>query len=152
MNIRGFTLLETLIYIALFGVLMTGTLVTVYELLLSFEHNSRAIAIQEEGIFLQRKINWALVGATTVSIPNASTLIITRPDLFTQSPLTVRVNGGKAYLKREDSNETVLTGEGFLVTDVHITTISAQSNTPTHVRITYTINDVPFVYETYLHF
>jgi prepilin-type N-terminal cleavage/methylation domain-containing protein len=152
MNTQGFTLLETLIYIALFSVLMTGTLVTVYELLLSSEHNKLALAIQEEGTFLQRKINWALSGATTVTVSNAETLIITRPDLNSESPLVLRFGGGRVYLKRGGEDEAVLIGEAFVLSDVSITTIPAVGLIPTQVRVGYKINGVSFMYEVYLRF
>lgn len=152
MNIYGFTLLETLIYIALFGVLMTGTLVTVYELLLSSEHNKIALAIQEEGTFLQRKINWALSGATAVNVPNSETLIITRPDLNSESPLVLRFDEGRVYLEREGGDESILTGEAFVITDVFITTMPAVGLIPTQIHVGYKINGVAFVYLTYLHF
>jgi prepilin-type N-terminal cleavage/methylation domain-containing protein len=152
MNKHGFTLLETLIYIALFGVLMTGALVTVYELLLSFEHNGVAIAVQEEGTFIHRKLNWALSGSTGVTVPNTHTISINRPDLGTESPLVFSFSDEKVYLTRGSGVETILSGLEFNITDVAITTVPPSGTISTKVRVLYNINSIPFMYETYLHF
>ncbi len=44
----GFTLVEVVIYIGLFGILMTGGIVATYQLLQGGAHNETAINIQEE--------------------------------------------------------------------------------------------------------
>lgn len=150
MNERGFTLLETLIYIALFSVLMTGALITVYELLLSSEYNRMHISIQEEGTFIQRKLNWAFKGATDVSLLNAHTIIITRPDLHSQSPLIIRFDDTTVYFKRGTHDEVVLTGKEFAVTDVVMSISPSLGNIPPQVRISYKVNDVPYVYYHHL--
>ncbi len=150
MKIKGFTLLETLIYIALFGVLMSGALVTVYELLISSERTSSSVATITEGEFINRKLSWALSGAYAVSVPNAYTLIITRSDLGFESPLQFSMHDGGMYLKRGTQEETRLTGDAFSIADVSIETVPSQDNLPMLVRITYTVNLMPFIYETYL--
>lgn len=152
MNKYGFTLLETLIYIALFGVLMTGALVTVYELLRSAEENRFAIAIQEEGIFIQRKLNWALSGATVVTMPNAHSISISRADLGGQSPLVFSFKDETVYLKRGIAEEVKMIGDTFNVTDAAFMVSLPSGNISTKIRALYKINGVPFVYETYLLF
>jgi prepilin-type N-terminal cleavage/methylation domain-containing protein len=152
MSKRGFTLLETLIYIALFGVLMTGALVTVYELLQSFEYNRTDISIQEEGMFIQRKIHWALQGATAITLSNPTTLVISRPDLNSESPLTIRFFDGKVYFKRAGSDEVVLTGDVFIISEVQMTVVQAFGNVPTQIHVRYEVNNMPFMFSTFLHF
>ncbi len=152
MKIQGFTLLETLIYIALFGVLMSGALVTVYELLLSSEHNQSLIAIQEEGTFINRKLSWALSGATSVSIIGTSTLQIVQPNLGSPSPLQFSFYNQKVYLKRGSTLGASLVGDEFLITDATIETILSSNGLPSLIHVTYDINTIPFVFETYLHF
>ncbi len=152
MSKHGFTLLETLIYIALFGVLMTGALITVYELLQSFENNRTDIAIQEEGMFIQRKIHWALQGATAVTLSTPYTLVISRPDLNSESPLTIRFFDGKVYFKRTGSDEVVLTGDAFVLSEMHMTVVPTLGNVPTQIHMHYEVNNVPFMFTTYLQF
>lgn len=149
---RGFTILETVIYIALFSILMTGILVTVYELLAGGAQNRESVAIQEEGTFINRKISWALGGATAITVPNTKTLVITRPDLGGQSPLTISESGGHMLISRGSVAGTPLTTAEFTVGDVNISLIPATASGPMGVSIEYTIESVPFVFKSYLRY
>jgi type II secretory pathway pseudopilin PulG len=60
MKNRGFTLIEVVLYIGLFGILVGGVIIAAYQLLEGGDRNQVNILIQEEGTFLNRKINWAL--------------------------------------------------------------------------------------------
>ena len=152
MKTKAFTLFETLIYMALFGVLMSSALIAVYDLQRSAEYNRTGIAIQEEGTFINRKLNWMLMGATAVVISNPYTIAITRNDLGSQSPLHFSIHDNRAYLRRSGNIEVPLTGDEFLVTNMSIQVVPPEAQLPTRIRITYAVNQVPFVYETYLYF
>ena len=151
MTSRGFTLLETIIYIALFGVLMSGVLVAVYQLIDGGIRNMQSVAVQEEGLFINRKISWALSGATTVTAPDAKTLIIVRPDLGAQSPLTITEQAGEMRLARSTAAPLPLTTAELMVADTNITVVPAGAGIPASVRVSYTVEGVPFVFKTYLH-
>lgn len=69
---RGFTLIETIIYLALFSILMAGILSSVYILFESSDRNQSKATLQEEKEYLLGKINWALNGAQTISTPAAN--------------------------------------------------------------------------------
>ena len=66
---KGFTLIETVIYIALFTILMGGALITSYNLIEGSESAQVKATIQEEGNFVLRKLNWALSGLSSVNTP-----------------------------------------------------------------------------------
>lgn len=151
-NMRGFTLLETVIYIALFSILMSGVLVTLFQLLDAGTMNRTAVAVQEEGTFVNRKINWALAGATAVNVPNTKTLTITRPDLGAQSPLQITESAGEMRISRGGATPVPLTTSEFEVADTEISVIPPASGVPTAVRVSYTIEGTPFVFITYLRF
>ncbi len=71
---KGFTLIEAVVYLALFGILMGGAIVAAYN---AFEGMSRGQAhamLEEEGNFLMGKINWALAGAQSVNAPTSGTV------------------------------------------------------------------------------
>jgi Tfp pilus assembly protein PilE len=77
---RGFTLVETLVYIALFGILVGGFVVSAYAL---FESNNRNLAkasLQQEKDFVVGKINWALSGAVTNPTITGNSISITKYD------------------------------------------------------------------------
>jgi prepilin-type N-terminal cleavage/methylation domain-containing protein len=65
---RGFTLIETLIYIALLGLIMTGALLTAYDLIGSATQVTGNATVVDEGSFVGRKIAWSLTGSTTPTV------------------------------------------------------------------------------------
>lgn len=97
MKKRGFTLIEAIVYLALFSILMSGALVSVYTLLGSSARNQTKATVQEEGSFLIGKIDWALTGAKVINSPavntSGNTLIVSRYDA-SLSPVVITVSGG----------------------------------------------------------
>jgi prepilin-type N-terminal cleavage/methylation domain-containing protein len=149
--IRGFTLMEVLIYIGLFSILMSGAVVAAYQLMGSGTHNQLSVLTQEEGTFLNRKINWALTGASAVNVSGGgSTLTITRPDLGAQSPLVISGTGGTITLMRSGSAQVVLSSASLQVTDVSFVVTPAAFGRPTEVDVSFLVNTLPFVFKTYL--
>ncbi|OGE82152.1 MAG: hypothetical protein A3B10_02355 [Candidatus Doudnabacteria bacterium RIFCSPLOWO2_01_FULL_44_21] len=74
---NGFTLIETLIYIALFTIIIGGAMVAVYQIIESTNRTNERVVIQEDVNFLLRKLDWALTGASAVSA-TATTLTVTK--------------------------------------------------------------------------
>lgn len=70
---KGFTLIETIIYLALFSIIIGGVLVSAYQIIQASTQSQENALIQEEGHFLVAKINWALTGARTVTFPASGT-------------------------------------------------------------------------------
>jgi type II secretory pathway pseudopilin PulG len=68
----GFTLIETLLYIALFGIIIVGIVASAYVFFESSDRNQTKSMLQSEGDFLIAKIDYALDGATAVTIPAAN--------------------------------------------------------------------------------
>ena len=67
--------METMVYIALFGIIMSGAVVGTYNLLEGGRRNIDSTKIEEEGTFLNRKINWALTSATGASVSGGGTTL-----------------------------------------------------------------------------
>jgi prepilin-type N-terminal cleavage/methylation domain-containing protein len=83
----GFTLIEVLLYLALFSIIMGGVLISVLNMVEGVGRTRGLIEIQQEGAFIQSKISWALTGAQIVSDPPigtpGSTLSLTKFDSTT---------------------------------------------------------------------
>jgi hypothetical protein len=144
-----------MIYIALFSILMTGAMIGAYNLLEAGGRNVTAIGIQEEGTFINRKINWALTGASAVNASaDGTTLTITRPDLGAQSPLVIVGNGTAISIARGAGVATGLNSERFPVsnpTSGKIFVMRAGSGgKPPAVTISFQIQGKPFIFRTYV--
>src|SRR5258708_2532449 len=77
-NSAGFTLIETLVYLALLTVIMGSFLVVVFEIIESNSKNQVKIDVREDGNFLIGKIESSMNGATAIAVQNGGkTLVIT---------------------------------------------------------------------------
>ncbi len=141
--------MEVIIYIGLFSILMSGSVVAAYQLMGSGSHNELSVSTQEEGTFLNRKINWALTGASAVS-GGGTTLTITRPDLGAQSPLVIASSGTNLTLSRGGSAQTVLNSAAFSINNVSFVITPAAFGRPTEVDVNFFVDTTPFVFKTYL--
>lgn len=94
----GFTLIETLLYIALFTIVVGGGLVTIFGLLQSSDGTRQRIAIEAEGNFVMKKLDWAINGST-ITIPTPETLSLVRDGVthtfaFSGNAITLATDGG----------------------------------------------------------
>lgn len=69
---RGFTLIETLVYLGLYAIIILGALAAAYGMFESSAHNETAAMIEEEGDYLTAKIDWALSDAASIRLPASS--------------------------------------------------------------------------------
>jgi prepilin-type N-terminal cleavage/methylation domain-containing protein len=76
---KGFTLIETIIYLALFAIFLGGAVATAYNMFEASGRNQTKNIVQEEGNFLIAKIEWALAGTQIVNSPLANNLPCTLP-------------------------------------------------------------------------
>jgi prepilin-type N-terminal cleavage/methylation domain-containing protein len=75
----GFTLIEVIIYLALFSIVIGGGMVATYQIIQSKDSGANHVIMEDEANFLLRKINWALTGATPPISPlPASTLTVSK--------------------------------------------------------------------------
>jgi prepilin-type N-terminal cleavage/methylation domain-containing protein len=70
---KGFTLIEVVVYLGLFSVLMSGVIVSAYNIIESEKRNETKGLLNNEAEYIVGKINWALTGAQVVNIPTPGT-------------------------------------------------------------------------------
>jgi len=68
---KGFTLIEMIVYIALFALLLAGGITTAVQLSFANAGAQENVSTQREGNFVLQKIHWALVGSE-LSTPTGS--------------------------------------------------------------------------------
>ena len=81
---RGFTLIEIVIYLALFSLVLAGFILVTYNLVQGSAQVQSKAVLNEEMAFLLHKIDWALTGAESsqVTVVSPSVLQITKPSLL----------------------------------------------------------------------
>jgi type II secretory pathway component PulJ len=99
---RGFTLIEAIIYLALFSILMGGAVVAAYGIFSSATRVGTMTMLQEESDFMLAKIEWVLSGAKAITAPAAgvtgTSLIVAKWDTTLGDPITVAKNGADLML------------------------------------------------------
>ncbi len=144
MKISGFTLLETIVYCALFGVLMTSALVTVYSLMDSNDRAKQSISLIAEAAFINQKLVWVFTGAANVTAIDAQTVHIARPDLGTDNPLVLEAFSNNWYLTRGSAQPQALTGLPFAITEVVV------NHNASELTIDYKLNGESFQFYTHI--
>jgi prepilin-type N-terminal cleavage/methylation domain-containing protein len=95
----GFTLIESIIYLALFSIVIAGGMIAAYGIIQSSDNGSNHITLQEEANFILRKINWAMTGSNTITvISSPPSLSVTKSGLpillFDMSSSDLRLTRG----------------------------------------------------------
>ncbi|HEY4477202.1 MAG TPA: prepilin-type N-terminal cleavage/methylation domain-containing protein [Candidatus Paceibacterota bacterium] len=141
---KGFTLIETIIYIALMALLISGGVVTTFYVADSAQKNKSDVNIQAEGNFIVRKIEWAVTGASDLSIPSVTELLVTKPSgnlnfkLNNSNPLDIYIELNGSRLS--SSRVTIAGGTMFAPT----------AGLPKGVTVNFTVNNKPFTLTKYL--
>jgi Tfp pilus assembly protein PilE len=96
----GFTLIEVVIYLALFAMLFGGAVLAAYNVIEGSGRNQTRAQLQEEGQFLLAKISWVLSGAQAVNSPtaNAQSSILSLVK-YGGSSFTVSASGSNVQLQ-----------------------------------------------------
>ncbi len=122
----GFTLIETLIYVAFFTMLI-GTLLSItYQTIASTDQVNRKITIQQEGNFLLKKIDWALTGldlaangGNPIALPSSGTGNILQAYKygFAQSPISFSQNGSSLEMSVQGGLPVKLNSSNVIVSN-----------------------------------
>lgn len=144
MKNSGFTLLETIIYLALFSVLMSGATVTVYQLLSSIDKDERTLKVLTESNFINQKLDWALSGKSEIEIIDSDTFKITRVDDPSISPVIFYFYDTQLYLSRNGGVPLLLTNNTLKISDVTVSYVSGR------LQYNYKINGDQFWFVAYV--
>ncbi|OGI57592.1 hypothetical protein A3B85_00770 [Candidatus Nomurabacteria bacterium RIFCSPHIGHO2_02_FULL_37_13] len=113
----GFTLIETILYIALFSLLIGTAFVTVYQLIDSSGKLNIKNTTQGEGNFVLRKINWTMIGTSTFSISGSELTINKYDGITVKIKLGSGADAGKILM--DDTGSFVpITTNNVQVTDL----------------------------------
>jgi type II secretory pathway pseudopilin PulG len=75
-NQKGFTLIETIIYIALFFIIIGGGMVGAYQIVQNTDRTEARTVLEQDSNFILRKIDWAITGAINVNVVSPTHLFI----------------------------------------------------------------------------
>ena len=140
---NGFTLLETLVYIALLGILITGVFSVAYNLMEGTARINKKILLHEEATFILRKIGWAIADATSITIPSANVLSINKIH-FAQNPIIFDESGGIVRITRGSGIAIPLNSVRAPVEDLSFTHVPRSGIKPEGVQVILSIHGQQF--------
>jgi prepilin-type N-terminal cleavage/methylation domain-containing protein len=132
-NKRGFTLIEVIIYIALFSVLLGTAFVTAYELIQGSDSLSTKNTTASEGSFVIRKLNWVLTK-------------------YDGDISNFRLNDNKIEVKESTEANTFLpiTTDNVTVGSLLFTYLPPSGGAPSGITATFVMNGTTFTTTKYL--
>jgi len=136
MTHRGFTLIETLVYLALFTLIIGGFVASAYMLFQTSDRNQTKAMMQDEANFLIGKINLALSGARSVTKP-----LIIAP-ATTASDSTLEVPGFTLFRSGDDMqlNGRALNNTNVVISRLVFIRTYAGGTNPDSVEAGFTIS------------
>ena len=149
---RGFTLIEVILYIALFGTMISASLTTLYPLLSSIEKQNAHTSDTTEVAFVLQKITWLIVRQKTIDMPKdnatSSTLRVTTRDAKKYS---IRQQGTSLEMSIDGHTFIPLTRSGTMVENFIVTHVPESSAHLRTVHISFSLNGIaygPLSYES----
>lgn len=156
---RGFTLIETIIYIGLFGILISGVFVSIYPFLTGAEYITKRVATEAEATFVMWKIRWALAESVTTQSssvsepdpgdPAADELVISGSDTYTFDD-----DDGRIRLKKNSGTALPITSERIEFSDFSVTQDAlSNDDLPRSVTVSFKADGTDYGPVTYyVHF
>ncbi len=144
---KGFTLIETIIYIALFSLLVGTVFITAYEIITSSRSLSTRTEVQNEGNFVIRKINWVLTGVEIINTPSTSKAKNLRVVKYDGTKIHICLEENKikihegTYGNCSDSNYINLNTDNVSVSDLEFEFIPAVGTGPSGIKSTIIITE-----------
>ena len=154
-NKNGFTLIEVIIYIALFSLLMGTAFITAYQLIDGTSKLNTKTVVQEEGNFVMRKLNWDLTGLDSTvspivdnSIACSNTLRVEKVN-FSMNPIRLRLNSNALEISENEGTYVPITTTNVKVTCLKFSVIPPFGSGPSGLSATTTISETDFAVTKY---
>ena len=116
----GFTIIEMIIYVALFSIIMGSLVATAFYLSKSAIDTSGKVTTEEEINFVLKKFDWAFTGAESDSIdvgtPNQLSL---ENESVSPDPIVIRLNGENDIEMEIEGDVHLLTTKNVSVEDLN---------------------------------
>ena len=148
-NMRGFTLIETIIYVGLFGILFAGVIGSTYPLFKSAEQLTAKVIDDGEGIFAAQKISMLLASSTcainTPSAGNTGTILTVATysgsTCVGGNTYSVTQNGGTLSLQKNSGVITPLTTARVTIANFSVKHVAPNAGIPRYIEYSFTTDN-----------
>ncbi len=120
-NQSGLTLIEVVIYVALVSFILSGVLLSVYNILSRTDNLASRNNLEQEAGFIMAKIDWALDGVASISLPLPNTTggsLSLLNDGYSSGSLSFALSGDYIFLQRGTNEPVVLNSDRVKVSSL----------------------------------
>ena len=135
---KGFTLIEIIIYMALLSLTIGFILVGVYQILDSKTGVLARTSVEEEANFLMKKIKWALTNVDAINQPAAattSTTLSVNKFNFPSNPVVINLSGSDINITYAANPAVILNSEDVAIKELVFENISSGSNPAVKIKL-----------------
>ncbi len=151
MSKQGFTLIETIIYIAILAFLIGSGITAAFYIIDSSGKNKTDINIQAEGHFLLRKIDWVLTGATVITVPaSGSHGAVLQTNKGGVGTVLIDAVSGRARISVSGGPALEITSSRVNVQNINFMHVAVMGSRPEEVEASSTINGQSLTITKYL--
>lgn len=150
---RGFTLIETVIYTALFSVIIGLTVGAVYQIIEGSGNLQKNIIADSEALFLTRKIEWALSGVSVVNSPTSGltgTSLSVDKINYAQNPIVFDLDSNNLRVKKGLASPVILNSVNVTISDLQFEHLAKGLYRPAAIKTAFKVNGEPFSTTIYL--
>lgn len=146
----GFTLIETIIYMGLFGILIAGVLGTAWPFLSGADRVSRKVLTESESAFAMRKIHTALASSTcSISVPASDTIRITHYNTSgtgcnSSDYETITLTAGAFTIAKNTGSSLPFTSDRVVISNFVVGETAPRAGFPRYVEYSFTGNTVAY--------
>lgn len=141
---RGTTLVELILYIALISIFMGGAITFAWDIIYSRVKSNTQRIVSQNLRLVSERLSYELRNATSVSIPNATTLTLTN-STPSRSPTTFLLSGGRIAIvygstcpAPPETDACFLTSNELTISNLTFTDTSASGSTNVTFSVTGT--------------
>ncbi len=142
-NNTGFSLIEMIIYVAIFGMIVITFVSFSNSMTTTRLHNQAILEVNDQGEKIMKTITQTIRNSSSVNSPtignNASSLSLVMYTTFTD-PTVFSLNNGVLYIKEALGNQVALTNNKVIVSNLTFSNFSRVS-TPNIIKISFTITN-----------
>lgn len=134
---KGFTLIETVIYIALFSLITGFVMIVFYQILTVQDQHRFYVEIDQEANFMMQKMLWAVTGAERLLQPSGgatSTILTVDLAVTGQNLVTFDIDSGSLRINRASST-LLLTSSRVFVNELIFTHLPSIDGSAEGVKI-----------------
>ena len=150
---KGFTLIETLIYAILVAFIISGVLISVYQMIQGSATLNTRIVAEEEVNFIFRKIVWALAGAYDINSPgtgDTGTTLSVDKENFSDNPIVLDLNSGNLRIKRGGEEAVILNNEHVAISNATFEHLASSGDKPGGIKVNIFVDNQAYETTIYL--